>query len=245
MSIDESTMSATEANIGTEEATMSTGESAKTKKKRPTPAEQDVELANFISQSRVTIETILATPEILALLPKRYIVAKLNEGLALQSTAQNSFTARQTAIGDETAANTAVTEGRKAAYDRYVHFRETTRAEFRGQAERQALGVVGTIPVDTEKLLTQAKASYTAAGQAPYATALEDLGYDAAGRSAALATVTTLQTARATQELRRTAAIAATATRNADAKTLREWMQALHRVTKASLRNRPELLGRL
>jgi hypothetical protein len=243
MSIDESTMSATEATIGIDEATMSTSESAKTKKKRPTPAEQDVELANFISQSRVTIETILATPEILALLPKRYTVAKLNEGLALQSTAQNSFTARQTAIGDETAANTAVTEGRKAAYDRYVHFRETTRAEFRGQAERQALGVVGTIPVDTEKLLTQAKASYTAAGQAPYSTALEDLGYDAAGRSAALATVTTLQTARATQELRRTAAIAAT--RNTDAKTLREWMQALHRVTKASLRTRPELLGRL
>ena len=245
MSIDESTMSATEATIGIDEATISTSESAKTKKKRPTPAEQDVELANFISQSRVTIETILSTPEILALLPKRYTVAKLNEGLALQSTAQNSFTARQTAIGAETAANTAVTEGRKAAYDRYVHFRETARAEFKGQAERQALGVVGTIPVDTEKLLTQAKASYTAAGQEPYATALEDLGYDADGRSAALATVTTLQTARATQEMRRTAAIAATATRNADAKTLREWMQSLHRVAKASLRTRPELLGRL
>ena len=238
MSIDESTMSTTEATVGPEE-------SAKGKKKRPTPAEQDVELANFISQSRVTIETILATTEILTLLPKRYTVAKLQEGLALQTTAQASYTARQTAIGAETAANLAVTEGRRAAYDRYVHFRETTRAEFRGQAERQALGVVGTIPVDTEKLLTQAKASYTAAGQAPYAAALEDLGYDAAGRSAALATVTTLQSARATQEMRRTAAIAATATRNADAKTLREWMQSLHRVSKASLRNRPELLGRL
>uniref|UniRef100_UPI003752E123 hypothetical protein n=1 Tax=Armatimonas sp. TaxID=1872638 RepID=UPI003752E123 len=158
-SSDKSAMSATERALSTEE-------SAKTKKKRPTPAEQDVELANFISQSRVTIETILATPEILALLPRRYDTAKLNAGLGLQSTAQNSFTARQTAIGEETAANLAVTEGRRAAYDRYVHFRETTRAEFRGQAERQALGVVGTIPVDTEKLLTQAKASYTAAGQA-------------------------------------------------------------------------------
>ncbi|WP_395088982.1 hypothetical protein [Armatimonas sp.] len=245
MSSDESTMSATEATLGNDEAAMSSSESAKTKKKRPTPAEQDVELANFISQSRVTIETILATPEILSLLPRRYDAEKLTAGLAIQSTAQGSYTARQTAIGDETAANLAVTEGRKVAYDRYVHFRETARAEFRGQAERQALGVVGTIPVDTEKLLTQAKASYTAAGQGSYATALEDLGYDAAGRSAALATVTTLQSARATQEMRRTAAIAATATRNADAKTLREWMQALHRVTKASLRNHPELLGRL
>lgn len=233
----EKTMSTTETTMTTAETVMDTLESAMTKKKRPTPAEQDEALANFISQSRVAIETFLAHPELLSKLALRgYDATKLNAGLALQSAAQAAFTARQIAIGNETQANQAVATARTAAHSAHYDFRETVRAAFRGQSERQALGVVGTIPADTERLLTQARASYAAAAQAPYSAVLSGLGYNAAGLSAANATVTTLQTARATQEAARSTAVAATATRNAAAKELREWMQALNRITKIALR---------
>lgn len=246
MSSNETALSNDESTTSSNESTMSSAESAKSKGKRPTPAEQDEALANFISQSRVTLETILATPEILALLaPRGYDSAKLHVGLGLQSAAQSAFTARQTAIGDDTKANQAVASARTAARSAYYDFRETVRAAYRGLAERQALGVVGTIPADTEKLLTLARSGYAAAGQPPYSAVLSGLGYNDAGRSAAMATLDTLQSARATQEAARTAAIAATTARNDAAKALREWMQALHRITKVALRTRPDLLGRL
>ena len=246
MSSNETTLSSDESLTSSNESTMSTGESAKIKKKRPTPAEQDEALANFISQSRVTLDTILATPEILTLLaPRGYGSAKLNAGLKLQSAAQSAFTVRQTAIGDETKANQAVTSARTAARIAYFDFRETVRAAYRGVSERQALGIVGTIPADTEKLLTLARSGYAAAGKAPYSTVLSGLGYNGAGLSAATATLNTLQSARSAQEAARSAAIAATTARNDDAKALREWMQALHRITKIALRTRPDLLGRL
>lgn len=246
MSNAETTMSFGETVVSAEESTRSTQESAASKKKRQTPAEQDRELSNFIAQSRVTIETILNTPEILALLSARgYDATKLSAGLALQSATQASFTLRQTAIGEETKANDAVSRARSAARSAYHDFRETVRAAFRGLAERQALGVVGTIPADTEKLLTQAKASYSAAGQAPYSTVLSGLGYGESGLATAKTTADTLQSARATQESARTSAIAATTKRNADALSLRGWMQDLHRISKVALRARPDLLGRL
>ena len=230
-------MSTTETTLIHDETVMDTQESATTKKKRPTPAEQDEELANFISQSRVAIETFLAHPELLSKLALRgYDAGKLNAGLALQSAAQAAFTARQTAMGNETRANQAVATARTAAYSAHYDFRETVRAAFRGQSERQALGVVGSIPADTERLLTQARASYAAAAQAPYHAVLSGLGYNDAGLSAAVATVTALQTARATQEAARSTAVAATAARNAAAKELKEWMQALNRIAKLALR---------
>lgn len=246
MSSNESTMSSAETMTTSDESARSGAESTTSKKKRPTPAEQDRELANFISQSRVTIETILSTPEILTLLSARgYDATKLSDGLALQSAAQESFTARQTAIGEETKANAAVATARTKARSAYHDFRETVRAAFRGEAERKALGVVGTIPPDTEKLLTHAKASYSAAGQAPYSSVLGGLGYGESGLSVAKTTADTLQSARATQESARTSAIAATTKRNAHATSLRLWMQDLHRISKVALRARPDLLGRL
>ena len=246
MSTDEAVVSNGERLISSGESAMSSAESAMSKKTRKTPAQQDTELANFIAQSRVTIATIVNTPEILALLkPRGYDAAKLNSGLGLQDTAQDSFTGRQTAIGEESTANQSVDTARTAAREAYLDFRETVRAAFRGLSEREALGVVGTAPQDTEKLLTLARSGYTAAGQAPYSASLSTLGYDAAGLSAAKATLTTLSNARTAQETRRTAAIAATTARNDDAKALREWMQALHRITKVALRKHPELLGRL
>jgi hypothetical protein len=242
----ESPMSTGERAMSSVESPASSAESAKSTGKRATPADQDEALANFISQSRVTIETILATPEILALLtPRGYDSAKLSVGLGLQSAAQSAFTVRQTAIGDDTKANQAVASARTAARNAYYDFRETVRAAYRGLAERQALGVVGAIPADTEKLLTLARSGYAAAGQAPYSAVLSGLGYNSAGLSAATATLDILQSARATQEAARTAAIAATTARNDAAKALREWMQALHRITKVALRTHPELLGRL
>lgn len=246
MSNDETTTSIGETPMSNDESAMSNAESATSVKKRAKLAEQDAAMANFISQSRVTIETILATPEILALLaPRSYDAAKLSAGLALQTAAQNAFTLRQTAIGDETKANQAVATARLAARAAYDDFRETVRAAYKGRSERQALGVVGALPPDTEKLLTQARASYAAAAQAPYGAALSPLGYDAAGLAAARATADALQTARAAQERAQGAAVAATDARNAAVKALREWMQVLQRLAKVALRTRPDLLGRL
>ncbi len=246
MSTQEIPMSTIETVVSDEETVVSTAESTVSKKKRSSPAEQDEAISNFISQSRVTIETILGTPEILALLaPRGYDAAKLNAGLALQTAALNAFTVRQTAMGDESKSNQAVTDARILARNAYFDFREIVRAAHRGQSDRQALGVVGTIPPDTEKLLTQARASYSAAGKPPYSTALSGLGYNPAGLTAALATLDVLHAARSLQETRRGVAVRATAVRNTAVKALREWMQTLKRVAKVALRARPDLQKQL
>ncbi len=62
---DESLISSNVSTTSANECAKSSEESATSKTKRPTPAEQDEALANFISQSRVTLDTLLATPELL------------------------------------------------------------------------------------------------------------------------------------------------------------------------------------
>jgi hypothetical protein len=246
MSTTESMMSSGESAISATESAMSGTESVITKKKRRTPDEQDRELSNFIAQSKVTIETILNTPEIFALVaPRGFDAAKLADGLRIQAISQDTFTKRQEAIGAEASANLAVSEARKKAYVAYNDFRETARVAYRSETERRKLGVIGTIPSDTEKLLTQARASLATAGQAPHSAIFNTLGYDAAGISSAMATIEVLHTTRIEQEQRRTAAIAATATRNDAATRLKQWMQDLKRIARVALRARPELLGRL
>jgi len=203
-------------------------------------AEQDQEVANFITETRQMIESARDDAVIAPLLAARgYDAASLAKGLALQQTAQSTFTLRQTAMAAQKGASAAAEGALAAARSAYVDFRETARATFSDSNARTALGLTGKIPEDLQKLITTARASYTAAQSAPYQATLATYGFPAATIASALAALDALSTADKAQNAAIAAAVKATSDRDAAVKALQQWAKQFKSIASVALRAQP------
>ena len=209
-------------------------------------AAQDQRLADRITAARQIIETVRADAELTALLAGRgYDQAALAEGLVLQEAAQTAFAARQMAMAALQAANAALQVADAAARRAYTDFRATARAVFTAPADRTALGLAGIAPKDTQKFITQARASYAAAQAAPYQAPLSTYGYPQTAIAAATAALDALAAADERQNAAAGAARQATADRDAAAKALTAWVSRFRQIAKVALRDRPALAQKL
>jgi hypothetical protein len=218
----------------------------------PTPkaparrSEQDQAIANLITEAQQLIETARDDAEIALLLAARgYNAQKLAEGLALQASAQAAFTARQTALAAQKQAAAAVTGAETTAQHTYVDFRETARAVFTSSADRTALGLLGKVPADTQKFITQARASYTTAQTEAYQATLATYGFSAATIAAALATLDVFSDADKAHQSALGAATQATADRDAAVKELNAWVKQFTKIAGVALKNQPALAKKL
>ena len=138
---------------------------------------QDQRMADRISDAREKVLIVQADPELAERMSLRgFDAARLTAGLDLQAAAQTAFTNRQTAMGEEDAANVAFAAAHAKCRQDYTDFRTTSRKVFKKNAAAQAtLGVTGRLTTDAQQLVTAARASYNAARAAAVrATALRD-----------------------------------------------------------------------
>jgi hypothetical protein len=203
------------------------------KKPRATPADQDREIQNFITQEKERIIATKQDPLLLAELLRLGVdEAFLTTGEDLVLSAQDAFTLRQQAIGRRDAANNAVERAHTLVLTRYTDFREVVRLAFPDAPSRRALSTTGAVPRDKQKLVTQMRASLATAQTAPYAAELSRRSYNAAGCATATAEVDALDQALATRTAVLQQAVASTATRDAIYKQLRTWSSTFHRALK-------------
>jgi hypothetical protein len=209
-------------------------------------AEQDQRITSDLGDVEVYFQTLDSDPEIKPLLAKSGTNATvIADGKAKLKVAQAGFTDRQLSMGAEAAANTDASTRHEEEHKAYADFREIVRARLTSPAARQALGVVGTVPKDREKLIAVARGGYEAAKSEPYQSALADSGYDLAGLTERLAALDVFADILSNQQKAAGAATLATQTRNAAMKELRDWMSSQRRVAKVAFRTRPDLKRKL
>lgn len=200
-------------------------------------AAQDREIANDISQARLMIEETVNNPARLAKMALRaYGLPRLQEGLAIQETAQAAYTARQEAMGIQQNKMADLHKAEKEARQTFVDFRATGRAVFADAGERTRLGLTGAIPRDLQQFITWARSSYGNANAGDVGPILEQYGFDGAAMAAAMAGLATLE--KAYEEMRTAVANAkaATAQRDTAVKALRAWIKKYNAVAKIALR---------
>lgn len=131
----------------------------------PRPREQqDRVIANGITQSRQVLKTLVDDGDLRsALLPKGYDTQEISIGQSLQIAAQTTFNERQRAMGEQDAAQIALTDLVTAARNNYTDFRRVARVRFKAPSDRVKLGQVGNMPDDLQEFVTLATASSTEA----------------------------------------------------------------------------------
>jgi hypothetical protein len=217
------------------------------KPKRPY-SPQDQTMSDRIADAREKILIVQADPELAERLSLRgFDAARLTVGLDLQVAAQTAFTNRQTAMGEEDAANAAFAAAHAKCRQDYTDFRTTSRKVFKKDAAAQAaLGVTGRLTTDAQQLVTNARASYHAALTSPaYLSELSLEGYPQTALQALLAGLDALQAANTRQETARAAAVRATAVRDKADKSLADWRSRFNTAAAIATRDRPDLAAKL
>jgi len=209
---------------------------------------QDQRMADRISDAREKVLIVQADPELAERMSLRgFDAARLTAGLDLQAAAQTAFTNRQTAMGEEDAANVAFAAAHAKCRQDYTDFRTTSRKVFKKNAAAQAtLGVTGRLTTDAQQLVTAARASYNAALAAPaYLSELALEGYPPTALQALIAGLDALQAANTRQETARAAAVRATALRDEADQALADWRSRFNTAAAIATRDRPDLSAKL
>jgi hypothetical protein len=214
---------------------------------KKTKRDQDRALADLITAARQTIQTAQGDAEVSALLsPRGYDAAKLAEGLALQEAAQSGFSARQEAIAAQQRATAGLLSAQAEARQVLADFRETARGVFKDNAARAGLGLVGTVPIDLQEMITAARTSYNAALRNPeYLAQLSKYGFPQAKLESAKAMLDSLESADNAQEVAKARSVRATEERDAAAKALKAWISQFRAIAKVATRGRPDLLKKI
>ena len=209
-------------------------------------AEQDKAMLDRIVGIGQTLATAQADAETMFLLkPRGFDAAKFAEGLALQTTALDTFSVRQTARKTQTQISAVRNGAESAAREMYGEFRVNARRLFPAAADRIALNLNGSIPKDAQQFIGAAQMSYKAALKEPYAATFAVNGYPTAYLTSALAAVDTFKQADEDQNAAIGAATKSTADRNAAFATLDKWQKIFERLTRTTLKTRPDLLKKL
>ena len=204
-----------------------------TKSAKQKDADQDQVIQNFVTETSQIIATTKKEPEILPQLARlAFDEAELTHGEDLAITLLNSFASRQQAIADLDTKNAVLTSADAVVAKRAKDFRDVVTLSFADAASRRALGAIGRLPEDRQKRLTLLRTAFATAATAPYATEMTRRSYDAAELAAATADLDMLDSALTDRDASQRTAVAATATRNTDYKTLREWRIKFNRALK-------------
>ena len=205
-------------------------------------AEQDQRIANAITEAGQIIEMIRKNAELSAALePRGYDAAKLTEGNSLQTAAQRAYAARQSAPAAQRDRSNDLQRVEDRARRSYTDFRETVRAVYPQATDRGALGLSGKVPVDVQKFITAARASYAAAETSPQAAELSKFGWPQARLDAALEELDGLSAAESSFKAAQGAAMQARADRDAAFAALAGWVKQFRRIAKLALRDQPGL----
>ena len=205
-------------------------------------AAQDQKIANAITEAGQIIDTITTTTELSTAIASRgYDKSKLTEGKRLQQAAQESFSARQSALATQKEQTSLLEKKEKKVRQSYSDFRETVRAIFSSKPDHAALGIDDKVPADAQKLVTTARASYSAASEAPFSASLSKFGWSKGAINSAQAELDGLSAAESSQKAAIGAAVQARADRDAAFDALDAWMKQFRRIAKVALREEPGL----
>lgn len=209
-------------------------------------ADQDQQIANDISEALEMIQTAMTDADLGPLIAERgYDTEKLTAGAALQSKAQTAFNERQKAMAINDKAGGLFADAEDAARRVYAEFRETARVELPLADDQTALGVKGKVPLDFQKFITTAKASYAAAQAEPYASVIAKAGFKAAKLQGAVAAIERLSVLRTDALKAAGDAQTATLARNAAHEALTEWTGKFRRLARLALKGKPGMMAKL
>jgi hypothetical protein len=207
---------------------------------------QNTVIQKFITDADTFITTA-STDEVIAplLATRGYDAAAFATGAALVGTARDAFAGRAAGLGQQLKTTGELHAAIATARDDYAAFREIVRGVFPGQPERVALGVTGDMPVDFQRFITAAHASYTAAGKTAYAAKCTLRGFGPAALAALIGKLDALTDDGSGQDTDEGDAQADTATRDAAYTALKAWMKELKATCRGELRGKKPLLAKL
>ena len=220
----------------------------------PTPAPSKIRtrsaqpraLSNDITAAAQLLGAVNSNPDIVAALaPAGYPQAEITAGQQLQVVAQTAYGSRQAAAGKASLAKTARMAAELKARRTFSDYRKVVQADYPKATDRKALGAGGPFPEDLQVFVTTARAAFSAAKQAPYASALAKRGYSTSRLSTAVADLDALDTA---ESAYLTAAGIATDTlrvRDQAAHELATWIGKFRRIASVVLRDQPEMREKL
>jgi hypothetical protein len=218
-----------------------TPEPVVTKKRKPR-SDQDSQIKNDLTAWKNVLDTLHAdTAAMTALTTRGQGEAKFSLLYALQGTAQMDYNARQDRLDSISGGQRVFVEARMAATVRFGDYRNTVQVLYMDSKTRTALGASGRMPMDIDKLVTQARAAYATAKNAPYITILSANGYDEAKLTESEALLTTLTTARTSLNGLTAAAQGATQKRDDSYKALRTELRTFLGIARLALKDRSEL----
>ncbi len=156
-----------------------------------------------------------------------------------------AFSGRRTAKASDKGAGQHLKIDRLAIQKEYVDFRETVREEFEDAAARTALGVNGRIARDTEKLITDARASYGVALKEAYLPVLGRVGFTEARLRANLDALTDLTGDVSASAEAEGEGIQATGALDQSLKDLLKWTVKFKHRARREFKNQPAILSKL
>lgn len=236
----------TESTSTDSQSTPTDSQSTPTTRKKRTLAEQNLRIANLISDAGILIQTLEADPQLTGLLREKGIDQnEMMVGTDCHAAAQDGFNQRQSTMAEEDAG--FVRADRLFAHSQggFIGFRTLSRLRFPTHADRIALALNGKLPEDRQQCITLMRASYTEALLPRYQQQLTKLGYSAPILTQLLAELDTLEAAIAAANRASGAAQGATRDRNEAVKALQEWMRMVKGTARVALRERPDLLRKL
>ena len=134
-------------------------------------------IAGQLNAGQLAISNSLSDPEIQSLVAQfGYPAEKLNEGKALYDCALSAVNAEKAAAGTQQESSRMLAQAETSARDAYQALAKVARAIFgRDKAQLNALGLTGSMPLDTAGFLA---AAYTLFDNARTLPTLADYGYN-------------------------------------------------------------------
>ena len=211
-------------------------------KKHKPRSDQDAQIKNDLTAWRNVLDTLIAdTDAMVALTARGQGVEKFSTLYALHDTAQDSYNARQDMLDSISGGQATYSEARTATTERYTDYRQTVQVLYTDPRTRTALGASGVVPTDVDKFVTQARAAYATAKNAPYSTLLGANGYSEARLNESETMLTALTTARTSLNGLTAAAQGSTKNRDDAYKSLRTELRTFLGIARLALKDRPDL----
>ena len=201
-------------------------------------------IAQELNAGQLAISNSLSDPEIQNLVAQfGYPADKLNEGKALYDAALAAVNAEKAQAGAQQESTRLLAQAEKSARDAYQSLAKVARAVFlKDKAQLSALGLTGSMPLDTARFLAAAYALFDNARTLP---ALADYGYDSPKVQSERLKIVAYDTANQGQEAAKGAAQQSTREQDAALQALNAWTAQYLKIAKVALSSKPQLLEKL
>ena len=201
-------------------------------------------IAGQLNARQLAISNSMSDPEIQGLVAQfGYPADKVNEGKALYDCALSAVNAEKAAAGAQQESTHVLEQAEESARDAYQALAKVARAVFlKDKSQLNALGLPGTMPLDTAGFLA---AAYTLFDNARTLPALADYGYNSPKLQSERAKIAAYDTANQQQEAAKGAAQQATREQDSALQALNDWTAQYLKIAKVALSGKPQLLEKL